>query len=81
MSKKSDPLNANWDCLADFRDQYIMRTSGETVIESRGHTLVTDRANYTMSFGRVTRDEHPAPVFTQADAPKKGRAKKAQSKK
>ena len=84
MSKKSDPLGAHWDCLADFRDQYILKTSGEAVIESRGHTLVTDRANYTMSFGRVTRDEHPAPVIIQVpqeDAPKPGRSRKAQSKK
>lgn len=82
MSKKSDPLNANWDCLADFRDQYILRFSGETVIESQGHKLVTDRANYTMAFGRVSRDEHPAPVFTQEDTPtkKSGRAKKKTKK-
>lgn len=84
MSKKSDPLNANWDCLADFRDQYIVKFSNEVVVDSRGHTLVTDRANYTMSFGRVTRDEHPAPVIIsvpQEDAPKKGRSKKTKSKK
>lgn len=73
MSKKRDPLNAKWDSLADFRDQYIMKFSGETVLESLGYKLVTDQANYTMSFGRVTRHEHPAAVDTGAKSlkPKK----------
>lgn len=76
MSKKSDPLNANWDSLADFRDQYILRFSGETVLESMGYKLVTDRANYTMAFGKVSRDEHPAPVETDAK-PLKSKKKKS----
>lgn len=75
MSKKRDPLNANWDSLADFRDQYIMKFSGETVLESLGYKLVTDHANYTLAFGRVTRLEHPAPVETDAK-PLKSKKKK-----
>jgi hypothetical protein len=75
VSKKSDPLNARWDSLGDFREQYIMRSSGETVLESMGHTLVTDRANYTMAFGRVTRDEHPAAVKIESK-PLKSKKKK-----
>ena len=59
MSKKKDPLNAKWDSLADFRDQYITRSSDEKVVESQGHTLVTDKANYYMDAGRVRRVEHP----------------------
>lgn len=77
MSKKNDPLNANWDSLADFRDQYILKFSGETVIESQGHKLVTDRANYSMSFGRVSRDEHPAPVILEEPKPLKSKKKKS----